>query len=222
MIMARHLVGAAFLATLCSLACTTSNPPSGQVAGPDESQEPPQSFVLAIDGDSVRLIEGEPARLDGTFTNPELTLTAEPHRIFPYGGVRFSYPRTFTFEADLDNDYREWTLSGNNLKIMYFKFAANQTTADFADGLMEQFGRRNCRITDAQARISFGDHTLSGTSLHATVAGHSLMIDVYQVPSEAGWTRLLVLQDNPNEAGERSSEGEAAIKLIQETFSIQQ
>ena len=52
----------------------------------------------------------------------------EPHRVFPYGGVAFRYPRAFTFEASLDDaDLRSWTLSGNDFKVMYFVFAVRVT-----------------------------------------------------------------------------------------------
>src|SRR5262245_43616031 len=92
-----------------------------RTAAVDESQEPPLVCVVKLDDSSIELTEGETGQVNGTFTNPKLTVTPQPNRTFPYQGITFKYPRAFNFEADLsDPESKNWTLSGNDLKIMIF------------------------------------------------------------------------------------------------------
>jgi hypothetical protein len=78
---------------------------AGAVAAPagDESREPPLLFSVSVGAVTVPATEGEAVSVAGTFQDPRVTVRPEPHRLFPYGGVSFHYPRGFTFEADLDD-----------------------------------------------------------------------------------------------------------------------
>src|SRR6188508_2535975 len=84
----------------------------------DETREPPAKYRLEVDGKAYAIAEGEALKLTGTLTDPTVKLLVEPYREFAHGGVTFLYPRSFTFEADLqDADAKNWTLSGNDFKI---------------------------------------------------------------------------------------------------------
>ncbi len=187
---------------------------------PDESKEPALKYQLRVGDKSLTISEGETVSLAGAFSNPKVTLTAEEFRVFPYGGISFRYPRTFTFEADLDNrDSLNWTLSGNDYTIMYFVMNASVTTEDFAGNMSEQFGKENCMISKATP-IKLDGSEIAGTSLIADLAGSQLAIDIYRLPSGDQQTRLFVLQDNPDDAGDRSMEGKAALNLLQQSFRM--
>jgi len=200
------------LAMLCGLSV-------GHAA--DESQEPQLKYVVTVGNQSVSVLEGETANVSGTFTNPNITLRADAVRVFPYQGISFQYPRFFTFEADVaDPDYKGWTLSGTNLEIMYFVFGGRVTTHEYAQNVIEQFGADQCKVSNPNAEITFGEHTLSGTSLHVTVAGHNMTMDVYAVPSGGSQTKLLVLQDSLDEAGNHSSEAINTLDLLKASFNV--
>lgn len=193
-----------------------------QAADADESKEPPLEFVVNVGGKAITITEGKPASLEGMFTNPKISVTPQPFRVFPYQGIAFKYPRSFTFEADLATpDYKNWTLSGNDLRIMYFVLKGEVTPDDFASNMMDELGRKNCKITNAKAKITLGKQTLSGTTFHATVASHKMAIDTYRVPSPGATTKLLVFQDGLDEQGNRSDEGKQAIKEIESSFTFE-
>ena len=98
---------------------------------------------------TVAATEGEPVPVARTFQDPRVTVRPEPHRLFPYGGVSFHYPRGFTFEADLDDPAaRSWTLSGNDFKVLYFVFPVVITPQAHVEQLLETHGRANCRVLD--------------------------------------------------------------------------
>ena len=188
---------------------------------PDESKEPPLKYALRIGDKSIPITEGKTARVDGTFSNPEVTLTAQPHRVFPYRGISFKYPRAFTFEADLDDaDYKNWTLSGNDFKIMYFVLNGRLTTGAFANNMVDQFGRENCEVQKALP-LKFGNKKLSGTTLNATVVGNKMVTDIYRIPSTGAQTKLLVLQDNLDDSGNRSIEGKSTLQLIKQSSKLE-
>ncbi len=221
--MARKLLLISLLTVPIALACdrSNSNSPQDKTDRRAESKEPPLKYTLRIGEKSIAITEGETARVDGTFNNPEVILTALPHRVFPYQGISFKYPRAFTFEADLeDADYKDWTLSGNDFKIMYFVVNDRLTTGGFADNMVDQFGPENCAVRKASP-MKFGDKELSGTTLTATVVGSKMVIDIYRIPSTSTQTKLLVLQDNLDDAGNRSIEGRTALQLLKQSSKLE-
>ena len=189
-------------------------------AGPDESKEPPSTFVVTVGQESVVIKEGETAQLVGQFTNPSVSVTPQAYRVFPYAGIKFKYPRSFTFEADLsDTNSKSWTLSGNDLKIMIFVLNSRLTTADFANNMMEQFGADNCQVVDANASLAIGKQPLSGTTIHVSVASFKMAMDIYLVPSRGPATKLLVIQDSLDDAGNRSKEGKQTLEELTSSFT---
>jgi hypothetical protein len=201
-----------------SLLCLGCDSPAD--AGPDESKEPPSTFVVTVGQESVVIKEGETAQLDGQFTNPSVSVTPQAYRVFPYAGIKFKYPRSFTFEADLsDPNSKSWTLSGNDLKIMIFVLNSRLTTADFANNMMEQFGGENCQVVDANASLAMGKQTLSGTTIHVSVATFKMAMDIYLVPSRGPATKLLVIQDSLDDAGNRSKEGKQTLEELSSSFT---
>ena len=193
------------------------------VANPEESKEPPLEFVVNIGDKSITITEGNTAQLDGTFANPTISVNPQPHRIFPYGGITFKYPRSFAFEANLaDPEGKNWTLSGNDLKLMYFVYSARITTGEFANNMIGQFGREKCKVTDANAKIILGNQTLSGTTIQINIATHKMVMDIYRIPSHGAGTKLVVFQDSLDDAGNRSKEGLQALKEIESSFTVEQ
>jgi hypothetical protein len=187
----------------------------------DETKEPPQTFVVKLGDQSANVLEGETAKLKGSFTDPQLTITPDPYRVFPYQGVRFQYPRTYSFEADVaDADEKSWTLSGNDVSIMLFVLNARITAAGFADSMIGQFGRPNCKIVDANAKLKLGATEVSGTKIHVTIATHSITQEIYVLPAPRGKTRLLVLQDNPDEKGNHSAEAKGVLETLKKSFQV--
>jgi len=187
----------------------------------DESAEPPVEYTVTVGERSVVLKDGDVGRLDGTFTDPQVKVIAKQTRVFPYQGVVFEYPRAFTFEADFsDKAAKNWTLSGNDFKITLFSCDDNLTSSEFAESMMSQFGRENCKVTNSNARITLGSHALSGTSIRITIAAHSMAMDCYRLPSRGRKTRLLVFQDSLDEVGKRSKEGTVTMDLLRKSFKL--
>jgi len=189
----------------------------------DESVEPPMRYSIKVGEKTATLSESETIELEGNFANPKITVTAHPERVFPYQGVQFNYPRSFTFEADLeDQGAKSWTLSGKDFKILYFVLNASVSPAEFANTMIDRFGRENTRILNANATITLGQEKLTGTSFQATITKHKMVMDVYRVPSRGPKTKLLVFQDSLDDLGNRSKEGQQALAEIKSSFAVEQ
>ncbi len=188
----------------------------------DESMEPPLNYTVKVGEKTMTISEGESVQFDGTFTNPNVTVTPHSYRVFPYQGITFKYPRSFTFEADLvDPTAKTWTLSGNDFKIMYFVLNDALSAADFAKDMINQFGRENAKVVDANATITLGEQQLNGTSFRVTVATHKMVMDIYRLPSRGTQTRLLVFQDSLDDSGNRSKEGQTTIAEVKSSFAME-
>ena len=202
-----------------ALAC---DPGGGGAAAPDESKEPPVRYTVTVGDKTVSVIEGETVKVDGSFTNPQISVVGDPHRLFNYAGMSFKYPRSYTFEADLeDTDAPNWTLSGNDLKIMVFKLNDRVTPKEFAEGMMEQFGDGNSRITNPNSSITLGGQALTGTAIDITVTSYRMTTEIYQVPGKGKQTRLIVFQDGIDPAtGGHTKEGLAGLAMLKESFKL--
>jgi hypothetical protein len=194
---------------------------SAAFAQAGEEIEPPLQYQLKIGKTAQAISEGVPATFEGTFTNPAVLLEVAPERIFPYGGVTFSYPRHYTFEADFTSPgLKIWTLSGNNFKIMHFVTGELLTADVFLTSMMQQIDSNGGPISTEPVSITLGGQSVTGRRLRMTLANQAFYTDAYALPRTGGQSRLLVLQDALTEAGEASPESATAIGLLSRSFVL--
>ncbi len=187
----------------------------------DESKEPPLVHVVKIDDQEVTVGQGESVPVEGTFTNPKVSVHAAESRVFPYRGMSFRYPQNYAFEADVaDPNVGIWTLTGTDTTIMIFAFSEKVTSESYARDMLGEFGEANAKITEEKTNVQFGDQKLTGATLQAVIAGQKLEMSIHDVPTAGKGTTLLVIQDLLNDQGNRSAEGTATIKMMQESFEV--
>ena len=183
-----------------------------------ESIEPPVGYSLKVGDKVVRLKEREPALLEGTFTNPKITLTADDYRVFPYAGISFRYPSDFAFEADLeDKNLRRWSLDGKNCVIMVQEYGVKIELDDLVDALAKRFGEAN--TVRSEISLTLGGQRLQGTRIKAKLAGSTIVQDVLSIPTTKG-AKVLLLQDSPNDDGTPSDERRLLEKRLVESFTF--
>lgn len=186
-----------------------------------EQAEPPLLYQLKVGDKTLPIAEGVPATVEGSFTNPPVTLTVEPYRVFPHGGIAFHYPRHFTFEADLTSpDMKIWTLSGNSFKIMYFVTPQPLTVDAFLASVAQQAGPDHLALDPEPAAIELAGQSFAGKRLNLTLAGQMISTETFALPPRDGNTRLLVLQDSPPAPGTPSEEAKSASGLLTQSFIL--
>lgn len=201
-----HLIRSFFLLTLALAA---------PVSAADESVEPPINYTLIINGKAFDLNPQGETSIPGKFTNPKVKLQAAEHRRFGYGGVKFHYPAQFTWEAAVEDEgYRSWTLSGNDVRIMFLVFDSGISLDDFVNRMISQYKKRNCRTESTTRQL--GEKHYPGTKLTVTLAGTSLVQEFFLIAS-GDKTKILMLQDFP-QGGQATPEAKQAERLMRESF----
>jgi hypothetical protein len=186
----------------------------GEAGADDESREPALDYSLKIDGQVYPARIGEKIALKGIFTDPIIVIGASDKRRFAFGGISFDYPAYFTWEAEIEGaHYKNWTLSGRDFKIMYFRMSNPFSPEAYAAGMLKRF--EGTPLRDVERK--FGGIAIKGKSFSVKSGGHSIRNEALALPVAEG-SALLVLQDS-SEAG-ISEEGSKTLSMIERSFSV--
>lgn len=180
----------------------------------DLRKEPPLTYTLIIDGQRVPVEVGKEVAVAGQFRDPRVKLEVGSTRTFQFAGVKFDYPGAFGWEADVeDPDTVNWTLSGNDYKIMVFQktvLEPDQLARSIATGL----------DADPEAIVAVEEtiagQKLKGFRIRTKIVGTLSVTVVLATPSGA----ILVLQDTPPDGSEVSVENKACRELLNKTLSF--
>jgi hypothetical protein len=187
----------------------------------DESKEPKLEYLLKVGDKTFPLDEGAPLKLDGTFSNPEITLVVKPNRLFSFQGVSFRYPRTYVFEADLsDKAVKSWTVQGKTFSVMYFVFSEQVSTTEFAAHMLDGFGRDKSKMTNPDLKLTLGKETLAGVKLEASVSESKLTTEIYRIPSSDTTSKYLVFQEELDGSGGPNAERKQTMKELTASFNL--
>ena len=190
---------------------------SGAASEP-EDVEPPVKYTLIVDGKATEISEGKPVRLAGDFKSPEVSLKLDPNRTFKYAGVKFQYPRHFSFGADLaGNEARLWTLRGNDVNIMVADVEGYATLTVFARSMANNLGKGTVSFVDRKLNGKLGGHNLPGLKVKITIGETESSMEFYMIGKGGGRTRFLVFHDH---TATRSKDGDAAFTLLNDSFDI--
>ncbi|HEX4150333.1 MAG TPA: hypothetical protein VHY20_15155 [Pirellulales bacterium] len=191
-------------------------------AEPANDSEPPQLFYLES-GDKKTAIELDKPFASEVFSGKQpTTLRVETYRVFPYAGLKFRYPREYTFDADMtEPGVSIWTLSGNSCVIMVqlFKGQKDHTRlrGQVADAMLAALS--GMKRADEEPSLKLKDQTISGERLLTTFGPVSLVQDLYSFPSGEDAVTL-ILQDTPQDNGQPSADRVRAGKLFCETLEL--
>lgn len=187
-----------------------------------ESVEPPLQYQLKLGDKTQAISEGVPVTFEGSYTNPVVALEVSPERIFTYGGIRFAYPRHYTFEADFTSpEIKIWTVSGNSFKIMYFVSDEPLTAVTLLEGMATQLGEASPQVETSPASLTIPGQTLSGTRGTIQIAIQKLTNDAFTLPAQDGKSRVLLLQDALKDSGAASGESGPATALLSKSLVIE-
>ena len=201
---------------------------AGDEQAPDErpkalvDTEPPLLLRLIVGGETHAIRLDEPLELPTPAAKTTVLLRAEPHRLFPYGGVRFRYPRHFAFTADRENPaVRQWTLDGSDCVIMLFRFPgdndATKSLRDSVDAARAQWGER-ARTSDTA--LDLNGVKLEGTMFDIMLAGQRLKQSYFGLRVGED-SMVIILQDSLQENGQASADYSRTLKMLEESFEVE-
>ena len=187
-----------------------------------EGKDPQLVFFFDADGRRV------PVELDKAFS-PQLlgtakaaTLRLEPHREFAYGGLRFRFPREYSFEAELGSPVLSmWTLTGNDCTLMIHRYRNQANAEELQQGVVEQMltAYKDARKKSGPARLELQGETLRGTRLEVELASTRIFQDIFAIRSGKDVV-MLIIQDSPKADAAVSAERLATVKLLKESLKL--
>jgi hypothetical protein len=191
-------------------------------AGPArESDEPPQLFILEVGAKEVPVQLGRAFTVDLDGKKVTMKLQVAPHRVFEASGVRFSYPRHFTFEyGKMAEDRTRWTFEGPDTVLILVRAAKHdpqELLRKMEQFLVRGFGAAHERTSDVE--LALPKLRLKGRRVAARVLGNPLRQDLFAFRTKEG-ACLLLVQDSLNDAGGTSEGTKKAVELLQETFEL--
>ena len=75
-------------------------------------------------------------------------------------------------------DAKTWTLSGNGITQMWFDLLGELTYLDMGQAFVEQFGRENCQVENANTRATLCGKVYSSTTIQVNLVGQQMMMDL--------------------------------------------
>lgn len=181
-----------------------------------QQDAPKSQIILEIDGQEYYLRDGQSLRLEGTFTNPTISVREADTRTFKTEDLQFDYPSHFAYEFEQDFGYRSWTLDGQNFVVMYFEYDEPMDLDFFVDEMVKQFGKQNCKV-EAKT-IQMGDKLLKGKRINISLIGQRLTLDFMEIELSEFKTHFIAFQDAIQEDGQSTQEGKDTMEMIESTI----
>ena len=177
-------------------------------------------LVLEVErGQKIPIQIGKPFTMTIGGNKVQMKLTARPYRIFQAGGVRFEYPRRFTFSCEKDVNVTTWTVEGPYALLMLQRFAKTDVK-----GLLVQFeadlvGRWGPKTKRSDTTLKAGNRELKGRRLDIHVAGEPLRQDLFGFDA-GGATYIMMVQDLPADDGKSTQEAVDLYDLLRKTLKF--
>ncbi|PTB97266.1 hypothetical protein C9994_03560 [Marivirga lumbricoides] len=182
------------------------------VNGQDENSEPLMNLDIYVNGEKFQIKDGDTLNI----SNTQIVVKSSDFMTFDFGVVSFDYPKYFAYSFEEDFAYKNWTLDGNDLVIMYFEIGAEAELDMFIKEMVKQFGRKNCNVIDHFVKI--GDLDLKGKRINVEIIGQKITYDMYKLESNDFKSHFIAFQDSKNEDGLDSKESIETLNIINETI----
>jgi hypothetical protein len=180
-----------------------------------EDIEPSLGYTVYVNDESIHLTDEDTVKLKGQFLDPVIRVVKDNERTFNYGGVSFCYPAYFSFEADINkSEYKNWTLSGNDVKIVVFSFEAKLTPDDLISSYKDKFGKD---AKTSNTRKKLGGISYEGKRIEVKIADAGFIQEAFLISQERN-SKILVIQDSIEEDKQSMDETNLVNSLLDKTF----
>ncbi|MEM9921497.1 MAG: hypothetical protein AAF990_25570 [Bacteroidota bacterium] len=176
------------------------------------AQAPKSTFIVKIGDQEQVVTEGQELTIPPSDQPTVLSIKLSEHKTLKTDKISFDYPSNFSFETESDIGFKSWTLDGNDYIVTVFEFAGGTELNDFAEGLVGQFGKENCKIKKMEQSI--GPKKLSGIGIDVTLIGQKLTYNILEIFTASEKSCFLVLQDSPKDNGNPSDESIETLEMI--------
>lgn len=178
-------------------------------------EEPGAIFEITINGKSYPILQGESLKLDSIIDKPVISVKLSDYKIFNKSSLSFRYPAFMSYEFQQDFGFKNWTLNGNNLSILFFEMDAETNLNMLVSEMVKKFGKKNCSVEDFRKEL--GNKTCDGKKLFVSLIGQKLVLECYEIKLNDYKSRFLYFQDVITEE-QHSKEYYSALEMVNSTI----
>lgn len=168
-------------------------------AGQDESEEPPLSVKLFVDGKQIDTQIGQETDVLSAGKNVRIKVVADDERELQLRHLRFRYPAYFKFEVSCKRGTQvpvRWDLVGQDVDITVFRMSSaelkNQKSKRPLGDWMSRLLDNKEIVTDGGI-LELGQANIQGTKYTSPITlgriKTELSFDIYEVPGSFGELR---------------------------------
>jgi hypothetical protein len=195
-------------------------PVTGLEAKESSEKEPTQKFILKIDNTSHEV---------SINTNHKIVVSGKPHKVrievsptrnFNKAGLNFDFDskRHFSYE-ELSPVVDHWSLDGNNTVIIIQNYKVKVENSEILDSFKEEYRKMKAKTKSTKTKLNYDGKNVSGQRLLINMGDIKLEQQIFFF-NKKGETRVMILQDAPNEDNSNTKEFVTMRKLVQKTLSV--
>ena len=195
-------------------------PVMGLEAKESSGKEPTQKFILKIDNTSHEV---------SINTNHNIVVSGKPHKVrievsptrkFNKAGLSFDFDskRHFSYE-ELSPEVDHWSLDGNDTVIIMQHYKVKVENSDIIDSFKDEYKKMKAKLKSAKTRLNYGGNRVTGQRFLINMGDIKLEQQIFFF-NRKGETRVMILQDAPDEGKGNTKEFIDMRKLVEKSLIV--
>ena len=195
-------------------------PIAGVSASENSGKEPVQKFILNIDNTAHEVPINSNTKISITGKPHNVRIELSPTRNFNKAGLSFDFDskRHFSYEA-LSPVVDHWSLDGNNSVIIIQNYRVKVDNSEIIESFKEQYKKMKAKTKWAKTKLKYAGKSVKGERLLINMGDVKLEQQIFFF-NKKGETRVIILQDAPNEDNSNTKEFVEMRKLVQKSLSV--
>lgn len=197
-----------------------SLPAIGLEAKESSEKEPTQNFILKIDNTSHEVSMNADHKIVVSGRPHKVRIEISPTRNFNKAGLSFDFDskRHFSYE-ELSPEVDHWSLDGNNTVIIIQNYKVKVENSEILDSFKEEYRKMKAKTKSTKTKLNYDGKSVTGQRLLINMGDIKLEQQIFFF-NKKGETRVMILQDTPDEGNSNTKEFVKMRALVQKTLLV--
>lgn len=197
-----------------------SLPVIGLAAKESSEKEPTQKFILKIDNTVHEVSMNADHKIVVSGKPHKVRIELSPTRNFNKAGLSFDFDskRHFSYE-ELSPVVDHWSLDGNNTVIIIQNYKVKVENSDIIDSFKDEYKKMKAKTKSAKTKLNYDGKSVTGERLLINMGDIKLEQQIFFF-NKKGKTRVMILQDAPNEDNSNTKEFVEMRKRVQKSLLV--
>jgi len=195
-------------------------PATGLEAKESSEKEPTQKFILKIDNTSHEVSMNADHKIVVSGKPHKVRIEISPTRNFNKAGLSFDFDskRHFSYE-ELSPVVDHWSLDGNNSVIIIQNYKVKVENSEILDSFKEEYRKMKAKTKSTKTKLNYDGKGVTGQRLLINMGDIKLEQQIFFF-NKKGETRVMILQDAPDEDNSNTKEFVKMRALVQKTLLV--